>query len=66
MEYEIEAELMHEFLHNRSSGFAYTPILGSGRNSCVLHYIENNNQCKDGDTFFEVTNFTISPLFKLL
>jgi len=49
MEYEIEAELMHEFLNNRSAGFAYTPILGSGRNSCVLHYIENNKQCKDGD-----------------
>ncbi|MDA7836697.1 aminopeptidase P N-terminal domain-containing protein [Salibacteraceae bacterium] len=49
MEYEIEAELMHEFLRNRSTGFAYTPILGSGRNACVLHYIENNQECKDGD-----------------
>jgi len=49
MEYEIEAELMHEFLNNRSAGFAYAPILGSARNSCVLHYTENNNQCKDGD-----------------
>jgi Xaa-Pro aminopeptidase len=49
MEYEIEAELMHEFLNNRSSGFAYSPILGSARNSCVLHYIENNKECKDGD-----------------
>jgi Xaa-Pro aminopeptidase len=49
MEYEIEAELMHEFLRNRSAGFAYQPIIGSGRNSCVLHYIENNKQCKDGD-----------------
>ncbi len=49
MEYEIEAELIHEFLRNRSSGFAYAPILGAGRNSCVLHYGENNNQCKDGD-----------------
>ena len=49
MEFEIEAELMHEFLNNRSTGFAYTPILGSARNSCVLHYIENNKQCKDGD-----------------
>jgi Xaa-Pro aminopeptidase len=49
MEYEIEAELMHEFLNNRSAGFAYAPILGSARNSCVLHYGENNNQCKDGD-----------------
>ncbi|MBT3417500.1 MAG: M24 family metallopeptidase [Flavobacteriales bacterium] len=49
MEYEIEAELMHEFLRNRSAGFAYQPIIGSGRSSCVLHYIENNKECKDGD-----------------
>lgn len=48
-EYEIEAELMHEFLRNRSKGFAYTPIIASGYNACVLHYIENNQQCKDGD-----------------
>ncbi len=49
MEYEIEAELRHEFISNRSSRFAYQPIIGSGRNSCVLHYIDNNNKCKDGD-----------------
>ena len=49
MEYEIEAEYMHEFLRNRSKGFAYTPIIGSGYNACVLHYIENNQECKDGD-----------------
>jgi len=49
MEYEIEAELMHEFLNNRSSGFAYQSIIGSGVDSCVLHYIENNKVCKDGD-----------------
>ena len=49
MEYEIEAEWMHEFLRNRSKGFAYTPIVGSGYNACVLHYIENNQECKDGD-----------------
>ena len=49
MEYEIEAELMHEFLRNRSNGFAYQPIIGSGRDSCVLHYIDNNKECKDGD-----------------
>lgn len=49
MEYEIEAEFMHEFLRNRSKGFAYTPIIGSGYNACVLHYIENNQPCKDGD-----------------
>ena len=49
MEYEIEAEFAHEFLKNRSKGFAYTPIIGSGYNACVLHYIENNQACKDGD-----------------
>ena len=49
MEYEIEAELMHEFLRNRSKGFAYTPIIASGKNANVLHYIENNQQCKAGD-----------------
>ena len=48
-EYEIEAELMHEFLKNRSNGFAYQPIIGSGVDSCVLHYIDNNKACKDGD-----------------
>ena len=48
-EYEIEAELAHEFLWNRSKGFAYTPIIASGKNACVLHYIENNNRCLDGD-----------------
>lgn len=49
MEYEIEAEYAYEFLKNRSKGFAYTPIIGSGYNACVLHYIENNKVCKDGD-----------------
>jgi Xaa-Pro aminopeptidase len=49
MEYEIEAEFAHEFLKNRSKGFAYTPIIGSGYNGCVLHYIENNQVCKEGD-----------------
>lgn len=48
-EYEIEAEFAHEFLRNRSQGFAYTPIIASGKNACVLHYIENNKQCEDGD-----------------
>lgn len=48
-EYEIEAELMHEFLRNRSQGFAYTPIVASGKNANVLHYIENNQQCNAGD-----------------
>lgn len=48
-EYEIEAEFMHEFLRNRSRGFAYTPIVASGNNANVLHYVVNNSQCKDGE-----------------
>jgi len=48
-EYEIEAEYIHEFIRNCSDGFAYTPIIASGQNANVLHYIENINQCKDGD-----------------
>ncbi len=48
-EYEVEAEYLHEFVRNRSKGFAYTPIIGGGGNACVLHYIENKNQLKDGD-----------------
>ena len=48
-EYEIEAELIHEFVRNRSKGFAYTPIIASGASACVLHYIENSRPCKDGD-----------------
>lgn len=49
MEYQIEAEYAHEFLSNRSRGFAYTPIVASGFNACVLHYIDNSAECKDGD-----------------
>lgn len=48
-EYEIEAELLHEFVRNRSKGFAYTPIIASGANANVLHYLENNQQCQAGD-----------------
>jgi Xaa-Pro aminopeptidase len=48
-EYEIEAELVHEFIKRRSKGFAYTPIIASGKSACVLHYIENNNLCQDGE-----------------
>ena len=48
-EFDIEAEFMHEFLRNRSKKFAYTPIVASGNNANVLHYIENNQQCKAGD-----------------
>jgi Xaa-Pro aminopeptidase len=49
MEYEIEAELLHEFVRNRSRGFAYTPIIASGASACILHYIENNQRCKAGN-----------------
>ena len=48
-ENEIEAEFIHEFIKLRSGGFAYTPIIASGANACVLHYIENERECKDGD-----------------
>ncbi|MCC6283040.1 MAG: aminopeptidase P family protein [Saprospiraceae bacterium] len=48
-EYEIEAEIIHEFIRNRATGHAYTPIIGSGKNACVLHYVENNQQCQSGE-----------------
>lgn len=49
MEYEIEAEITHEFIRNAANGHAYTPIIASGANANVLHYIDNNQECKDGD-----------------
>lgn len=49
MEYEIQAEYMHEFLVNRSRGFGYEPIIASGFNACILHYIENSSECLDGE-----------------
>ena len=48
-EFEIEAEFAHEFLKNRSNGFAYSPIIASGKNCNVLHYVDNNKQCKSGE-----------------
>ena len=48
-EYEVEAEFVHEFLRRRSKGFAYLPIIASGLNNCVLHYLENDRTCEDGD-----------------
>lgn len=48
-EWEIEAELLHEFVRRKSMGFAYTPIIGTGKNGCVLHYIENSAVCQDGE-----------------
>lgn len=48
-EYELEAELSYEFLRNGASGHAFMPIVASGKNSCVLHYITNDQLCRDGD-----------------
>ncbi|MGZ3872244.1 MAG: aminopeptidase P N-terminal domain-containing protein [Mucilaginibacter sp.] len=48
-EYEIEAEITHEFLRQRATGHAYSPIIASGKNAIVLHYTDNNRVCKDGD-----------------
>jgi Xaa-Pro aminopeptidase len=48
MEYELEAEYAHEFLRSRCQ-FAYSPIIASGANSCVLHYVKNDQECKAGD-----------------
>jgi Xaa-Pro aminopeptidase len=48
-EWEIEAELLHEFVRRGSRGFSYSPIIGSGKNACVLHYVENDKVCKDGE-----------------
>jgi len=49
MEYEIEAEIIHEFTRNRATGHAYYPIIASGASACILHYNENNRECKEGD-----------------
>lgn len=49
VEFEIEAEFIHEFIRNKSMGFAYQPIIASGSSACVLHYIENNRICNSGD-----------------
>lgn len=48
-EWEIEAELLHEFVRRGSRGFAYSPIVGSGKSACVLHYTENDKVCRDGE-----------------
>lgn len=49
MEYEIEAEIYHSFLSQRSSGPGYGSIIASGDSARILHYVENNRECKDGD-----------------
>lgn len=47
-ETEVEAEFAHEFIR-RGGGFAYSPIIASGKNACVLHYIQNDQECRKGD-----------------
>ncbi len=49
MEYELEAEFIHEYISKGSRGFSYEPIIASGANACVLHYIDNDAPVKDGD-----------------
>jgi Xaa-Pro aminopeptidase len=49
MEYEIEAEITHEFIRNRATGHSFYPIVASGANACCLHYVKNNDKCKSGD-----------------
>jgi Xaa-Pro aminopeptidase len=48
-EFQIEAEIYHEFLKNRSKGPAFETIIASGVDSCTLHYVKNDKQCRDGD-----------------
>jgi Xaa-Pro aminopeptidase len=48
-EWEVEAEFAHEFIRRRSRGFAYSPIIGTGKNACVLHYLDNHATCQDGE-----------------
>lgn len=48
-EWEVEAEFTHEFLRQRSRGFAYEPIVANGANAVCLHYVKNNERCQDGD-----------------
>jgi len=49
MEYEIEAEIMHSFLSQRATGQAYGSIIASGDRARILHYVSNNNECRDGE-----------------
>ncbi len=63
MEYEIEAEITHEFLIHGANGHAYEPIVASGPNSCILHYIKNNRSCQDQELILldfgaEYANYT--------
>lgn len=48
-EYEVEAEIIHEYLKNRANGHSFHPIVASGKNACILHYVDNNGTCNDGE-----------------
>lgn len=48
-EYELQGEIEYEFTKNSANGNGYAPIIASGKNACVLHYIDNDKECKDGD-----------------
>ncbi len=48
-EYQVEAELTHEFLFSGTAGSAYHPIIATGKNACTLHYVENSMECRDGE-----------------
>jgi Xaa-Pro aminopeptidase len=48
-EYEVEAEITYIFLKNGASGHAYAPVIASGKNACILHYIDNDQSCEDGE-----------------
>jgi len=49
MEYEVEAEITHEYITNKANGHAYEPIVASGLNACTLHYVDNDKECRNGD-----------------
>jgi len=62
-EFDVQAEIEHEFTINRANGHGYAPIIASGANACILHYIENDKQCKSGDLILfdfgaEYANYT--------
>ncbi len=62
-EYEVEAEIIAEFLRKGAEGHAYEPIVASGKNALILHYVENNSQCRNGDLLLmdfgaEVNNYS--------
>jgi len=48
-EYEVEAEVIHEFVRNGASGHSFTPIVAAGKNACTLHYVDNADICNNGD-----------------